>query len=146
MVKDFTILIYCLFLTGCELIVLNSTKPIEKKIEINQKTPVGTIYLFKMELDSDNIPAATNMITQSKGIFYTAIERYEMWDEVSRLSRLISDLPITNTTIDSLSNKSYKVNIELNYYRTISFLTEKINNQWYITQYSESKYYNWSKK
>jgi hypothetical protein len=141
--KNLSLFIYCLLLTGCELIVIGS-KTQQPKIEVNQKSPVGAIYLFKTELDSSNIPAATNMLIQPKGGFYTALEKYEMWDEVFRLKRLISTMPVTKTTSDSLSNYSYIVNIEFDYYRTISFQTRKIDERWFITGYSESRYYNWA--
>ena len=142
MKKNLGLFIYCLLLTGCELIVLG-TKSQQPRIEINQKSPIGTIYLFKMELDSSNVPAATNILIHAKGGFFSAIEKYEMWDEVSRLSRLISSKPVTNTTTDSLSSYSYNINLQFDYYRTITFHTRKIDNKWYITGYSDSKYYNW---
>ena len=129
------IILVLLVLSGCELITIGSKKP--KPIEVSQKTPIGTVLLFKTELDSNNIPAATRILAKSDGKQFLAIQKYELYDEVARLQRLISNKKITAVKSDSLTESSYKVRVELDYLKSISFTTSKIKDFWYITDYNE---------
>ena len=58
--------------------------------EINQRS-VGAVYLFKSELDSNNAPpAATEVLARPNGRQLLTIEKYELYDEMNRLRRLIA--------------------------------------------------------
>lgn len=128
------ILIIAIF-PGCELITIGKKK--QPRLEINQKSPVGTVYLFKNELDSNNYSGAVQLLVKPNGQQYLAIEKYELYDELARLGRVINKKPVTQVRTDSLNINSYRVNVELDYIRTISFTTQKINDNWYISNYKE---------
>jgi len=131
-----SIAIGVMMLTSCELIVIGSKKA--PPIEINQNSALGAIYLFKTELDSNNVPAATQILADPKGNVYLAFEKYEMYDEIARIGRIISHKPITSVKTDSLTATSYRINMEFDYIKAISFTTAKIQNNWYIVDYTES--------
>ena len=135
MKKTISILICSIIIYGCELIIIGSKKT--PQIEINQNTPIGAIYLFKTELDSNNIPAATQIIAHPSGQQLLALEKYELYDEVERLGRLVRSRQITNVKADSLSERLYKINLELDYNKLMYFTTAKIDDYWYIVSYSE---------
>ncbi len=63
-----------------------------------------------------------------------------MYYEIARMKRIISSKPITYVTYDTISDDTEKINMEIDYIRTIIFKTEKLNNYWYITEYKEEKY------
>lgn len=137
-----TILIILILITvyGCELIVIGNPNQTPKIIEINQKSPVGAVYLFKTELDSNNIPAATQILAAENGSFYLAYEKYEMYYDIDRLRRIISKKPITNINIDTVAKNQQKFNFEFDYLQNMTFTTKKINDEWYIIDIS-----NWGK-
>jgi len=129
------LILLMLVLNSCELITIGSKK--QKPIEISQRTPIGTVLLFKTELDSNNIPAATRILAKSDGKQFLAVQKYELYDEVARLQRLISNKKITSVISDSLTESSYKIKVELDYLKSISFTTSRINDFWYIVDYKE---------
>jgi len=124
------IIICSMLLSSCELFVLGSKKA--KQVEISQDSPLGTIYLFKAELDSNNIMAASQLLVSPDGSKYLAIEKYELFFEIARLRRLIGSKPVTFIKKDSISSSSYRFLIEFDYLRNISFTTAKIDSNWYI--------------
>lgn len=122
-------------LTSCELIVIGTKK--DPVIEINQDSPIGAVYLFKAELDSSNVPAATQIMASPNGTELLAYEKYELYDEIARLERLIGRKPITKVKADSLSTTNCRVSVEFDYLKTINFNTQKIRDAWYIIGYLE---------
>ncbi|OGU13043.1 MAG: hypothetical protein A2X61_03535 [Ignavibacteria bacterium GWB2_35_12] len=137
MKKTFIFFGLLLFLWGCELFVIGTASKKIRPVEVNQKSPIGTIYLFKTELDSNNIPAATKILATPKGTQYLAIEKLDLYDEVERLGRILSNKPITYIRADSLTQLSYKVSVEFDYIHKMSFTTYKIDDAWFITEYGE---------
>jgi len=133
--KAISILTCIIILTGCELIVIGSKK--EKPIDIDQASPLGAVYLFKTELDSNNVPAATRILASPNGGMYLALEKYEMYDEIARIGRIIGQKPITQVNTDSLTNTSYRIHLEVDYLKYFSFTTSLIRDNWYITNYTE---------
>jgi hypothetical protein len=129
------IIIICLAVCagGCELFVIGTKK--EPVVEVNQNSALGAVYLFKAELDSNNIRAATEIFANPGGQPILAIDKYEMFDELDRIRRLIGDKPITLVETDSLSLSTLEVNIEFDYLRTLKFTTAKISDNWYIINY-----------
>ncbi len=127
-------------LNGCELIRIGA-KPINKEvIDAAQDTPAGAVYLFKIELDSSNVTAASRILADISGRHYLAVERYENYLEIARMKRLMSSKPITYISLDTISENKRKVHLELDYIRIVSFKTEKISDYWFITDYTEKKY------
>ncbi len=126
-----------LLISGCEVFVIGAKEQKREVIDYNQKTPLGAVYLFKTELDSNNIPAATQILANPKGEKYLAIEQYEMYDEIARINRLIALKPITSYKLDTLPDNQMRINIELDYLKYMGFTTRKIDDYWYIVGYIE---------
>lgn len=125
------LLLFC----GCEMFVIGSKKaPV---IEINQKSPIGTVFLFKAKLDSNKLPDATELFLKADGNRYLAIEKYELTDEVSRLKRLLGSKSITGYKADTLSELDCKVDISFDWTRKIEFMTRRMNEEWFITTFKE---------
>lgn len=126
------------FLFSCEMFVIGSPAPKKKTtIIIDRSTAVGTVCLFKIELDSNNIMAAANMLATAKGEMYLASERYELTYDLGRLQRLLAGKPITKIDTDSLSDSNYNLNVEFNNTLVFQFSTIKIRDEWFITKYEE---------
>lgn len=136
MKRTFSVLICAMMLSSCELIII-SAKRNTVSIDISQNTPLGVIYLFKTELDSNNIPGAAQTLASPNGAKLLAYDRYELYDEVARIRRLIGSYPVTHIKTDSLSDTSYRFNVEFDYLKTMSFTTEKIKENWYIVSYAD---------
>lgn len=136
MMKKILILLILIGLSSCELIVLTSKKK-NKAMELSQRTPVTTVFLFKSELDSNNIKAASELLLQSNGAPYMAIQKYELFDELSRLKRIIGGKPVTSYAADSLSPVNYTVKMEIDYLKLMTFSAMKVNDAWFITNYTE---------
>lgn len=122
-------------LAGCELFVFGSKQP--AAIEVSQTTSVGAVLLFKAELDSSNTTAATEILAGKQGEKLLAAEKYDMSDEIARISRLITQKPISKIQTDTLSPAAHTIHVEFNYLKKISFSTAKIGNSWYITEIHE---------
>ncbi len=136
--KRLYILSLCfLFLYGCEIFTVSGKRISKPQIEANQKSPIGTVYLFKSELDSNNVPAAIRLMLRPSGYPYLALEKLELYDELSRIRRIINNKPITDFQSDSLSENSFKLNIEFDYLKTITFVTSKFDENWYIVSLSD---------
>ncbi len=133
----FYILILPLLLVGCELFVISAPKYDKPEvIDISQRTPLGVVYLFKAELDSDNLYGALSVLANSKGNRYLAIERYEMKNEVSRIKRMIANRKITEVKTDTLSAHTFNISLEFDYSKRLNFTTSKISDAWFITGYA----------
>lgn len=131
----FVILIPVLFY-GCELIIIGtkSNVQIAEIVEYNQKTALGTIYLFKAELDSNNVPAASQLMKQSDGKSYLAIERYEKFYDIHRFRRIMAMSEITDISSEAISGDKMKYNLEFNFRKKLYFNALKVENNWYITE------------
>lgn len=121
-----------LFLTGCELIVIGEKNPKPKVILYNQESSVGTIYLFKTELDNGNVPAATSLLASPTGRKFLPYEHYEIYFDIDRIKRTISDRKITEIRTDTISAASLKHVVELDYTDSVSITTAEIDSLWYI--------------
>ncbi|MBK9249588.1 MAG: hypothetical protein IPM69_16095 [Ignavibacteria bacterium] len=133
--KHTIFILLILALTGCEIFTVGSKRPPVQ--EINQRTSVGAVYLFKSELDSNNTPAATEVLARPNGNQLLAIEKYELYDEMNRLGRLIAKKPITLTRTDTISTTLQHVKLEFNYQKKMTFTTQKIADSWYIVDIAE---------
>ncbi len=92
--KHTLVIVSFLAVAGCEVFTVGSKRPPVQ--EINQRSAVGAVYLFKSELDSNNAPAATEVLARPNGRQLLAIEKYELYDEMNRLGRLIAHVDEQN--------------------------------------------------
>jgi len=125
-----------LVLNACEVFRIGAEpKPVPLKAD--QNSPFGAVYLFKSELDTNNAPAATQILAKPKGEKYLAIEKVEMYDEVARIGRLFNKMPITNISTNIISGSQQSLKVEFDYFKTITFSTVKIGEDWYISEILE---------
>ncbi len=134
-----TIIILSFALTSCELYVIGNNVP--KPIPINQSSSISVIYLFKTELDSNNIRGASQVLARPNGNYYLAIEKYEMFLEIDRIKRILANKSITDFRTDTLSPDIHRVIVQFDYITIVDFKTQKIDDNWYIVDYSESIHY-----
>jgi len=125
-----------LILLSCELIVIGKKPGEIKPLEYDRHSPIGSVVVFKTELDSNNISAASDIIATKDGKYLLAIDRYENEYELERVRRVISKRKITKIKQDTLSEHNIKIILELDYYKYISFNTSLIDGLWYITNYN----------
>lgn len=136
MKKAVALILLFVGLSGCELWVIGSA-PMEKAIEVNQQSSIGAIYLFKAELDSNNLRGASEVLAQPTGDFYLAIEKYEMFEEIQRLARIIGHKEITDFKTDTLTETNHRITVNFDYITEVSFTASKISDNWYITFFQE---------
>ncbi|CAN5410307.1 hypothetical protein BH10BAC6_BH10BAC6_03860 [soil metagenome] len=129
-----TLFLATVSITGCELFVVGGSK-VKPQIERSQRSSVGVVYLFKSELDSGNVEAATELLAHASGRKLLAMEKYELKDEVRRLQRLMSSKEVTSTKTDTLSAVAHNVSVQIDYIRTMSFGTTRLNDSWFITKW-----------
>lgn len=140
MKKTALIIICSLVLASCEMITIGSRRNAPRFYDLNQKTPVGLILLFKIDLDSNNIPAASQLIAHQEGSRLLAIEKYDMYDDIWLLQRIIQFKDITKIQLDTLSKVMQRIEIEFNYTRCVTFKTKQIQDYWYIVGYDFEKF------
>lgn len=135
--KRFIFILAGLLIVSCEIITIGSpnSAPIEV-VNYNQNSSLGALYLFKTELDSNNIPAATQILAGIDGEILLAFEKYELYYDVYRMKRKIAKKPITKMYQDTLNDSRMKYTIEFDYLTNVTFTTEKISNFWFITEYN----------
>lgn len=131
--KQFAYIFVCtMMLASCELIVIGTKRQAVQFIDVSQNSALGAVYLFKTELDSNNVPAAVQILAKPDGSKYLAIQQYEMYSEISRFKRIMSHREITSVITDTVSANTYKMNVELDYRRNFTFTAFKISNDWFI--------------
>lgn len=138
--KLLIIIFLSIFFTSCELIVIGSKPTGPKIVKIDQNTSLGAVYLFKTELDSNNTLAASQILASPNGNRYLAIDKYNKIFEIKRIKRIISNKPITSVAKDTTNNSTKSYNIVFDYLETLTFETQRINDEWFITNIS-----NWKK-
>lgn len=138
MYKQAIIFIFILSISGCELVSVGDKTP-KKQTEkfFDQNSPFGAIYLFITELDSNNIPAATVILADSTGKTFNAVDQYEMYYDIARLKRKITNKSITDLWCDTLSKDVYRYKVELDYTKIVSFTAQKVGDKWFITNYND---------
>ncbi|MFN5309316.1 MAG: hypothetical protein ACK5C0_07660 [Candidatus Kapaibacterium sp.] len=124
-------IVFILLFSGCEVFVFGTKRTYEP--EPTRETSVGTVYLFKAELDSINARAAAGLLVRPTGDPILALERYEMEDDIARMGRILYGMPITRVKTDTLTANSHRLLCEFNYMKNISFSAIRIRNKWFIT-------------
>ncbi len=133
--KKIVLIMLMLGISSCELVVIGTRANIAlpDRVEYNQKTALGAIYLFKAELDSNNVPAASQLLIKENGDTYLAIERYEKFYEINRFRRMMSSNEITDIKSEMEISNTIKYKIEFGFRRKVMFTALKIKNNWFIT-------------
>jgi hypothetical protein len=126
-----------LVLNACEVFRIGA-EPKPVPLIVDQNSPFGAVYLFKSELDTNNAPAATQILAKPKGEKYLAIEKVEMYDEVARIGRLFKNMPITNVSTNVVSVNEQSLKVEFDYFKTMTFSTVKIGESWFISEIREN--------
>lgn len=124
-------------LYGCEIFVVGTKHEIVPTVNLTQDTPLGALFLFKAELDSNNVPAAAQLLARHDGTRKYALERYESYFDVARLKRLIHMRPVTRVRIDTLSSSTFIYKIEYDYTKHVAFTTTEIDKKWFIVEYNQ---------
>lgn len=132
---SYIFLFLALGFNSCELIKIGETKLSPKIIDLTQKNPLSTVYLFKAELDSFNMIGATQLLANQNGKKYLAVERYDMQYDVNRFQRFLSNRPITFYKSDTIALNLQNVIIEFDYRWKYKFSTLMLGDKWYITNY-----------
>lgn len=135
MKKYAIILILSLILSSCELIVISSKK--QETIPIDRNSALGAVLLFKTELDSSNVPAATQILAKEDGKIYLAFEKYELYDEIARIGRILNSKSVTNYQSDTLTPEKLRIDVEFDYINSMTFTTARIDSLWFIVDYKE---------
>ncbi len=105
-----------------------------KVIERNQRTSVGVVYLWKAELDSNNLVALTELMRHASGRKLLATEKYDLADDLAHWQNVIGDKPITSSSVDTLSKTSHNVHATINKIRVVTFTTLFDTDAWYVSR------------
>ena len=123
-----------MLLCGCELFVIGSTSTRTPVVERSQKSAMGVVHLWKAELDTGNLPAATELMRHTSGRQLLAVERYELTDDLERWKKLIGTKPITSTVADTLNDSTHNVNVVVDHTRDVLFSTLRRQGVWYVSK------------
>jgi len=134
MMRSFpALLIASLLLTGCELFVIGGGSPRTRVIERNQQSAEGVVYLWKAELDTNNLTAVTELMRHASGRKFLAVERYELADDLERWRVIMAGKPITSSAVDTVSPTSHTVRAKVDYIRDVTFSTILQDGKWFVT-------------
>lgn len=122
-------------LSSCALIDISEVRQVTH-INYTQETPVGVVHLFMLELDSNNSKGAVILLADQYGDVLSPEKRIEMYPEMQRLRRILRFNPITKVSADTLDDVRVNVHLEVDYFKNYQFNTLKINDNWYITEYT----------
>ncbi len=123
-------------LSSCELITLGGGSLRQRLPDLDQNSAQGVVYLFKTELDSNNVYAALHVLSSDDRPLL-AIEKYDMQEEIARMGRMIAGKKITYMKIDTLSEVKHRIKTEFNYTKELTFTTVKIEDAWFIAAIKE---------
>jgi len=133
--------IILILLSSCELIVIGEIPKEVKTITISRSNPVGTVLLFKTELDSNNIAAATDFIATPTGHKIMAVNKLDYYTELPMLRNKLKNLEISNIYEQHLDGNLIRVNVEFGYIRNLICDTKKLDSFYYIVNYKFEKTY-----
>ena len=140
--KKLIFILLTILLNACEIIQIGEKPQEVKTIIIARENPVGAVLLFKAELDSNNIPAATEYLATPTGHRILVIDKLNIYDELPMLRNKLKGLDISNIYQQSLDDNLIRVNIEFSYIRNLICDTKKIDSLYFIINYKFEKNYN----
>jgi hypothetical protein len=109
-------------MASCELVKIGSGN--SGIINPTQENAIGTVYLFKAELDSGNMIGASELLIQKNGNHMIAKDRHATFQQLERISHTIN----ANT---------YNIRCSFNYLHTFTFSLLKSDNSWFISEIKE---------
>ncbi len=125
-------------LSSCEVVrIASNERQAQVLPDIDQRSSQGVVYLFKNEIDSNNITAAVRVFASEQQRQLLAIEKYEMKFDVERWGRSIARKDITALRADTISPTQHLVKAEFNYNKALMFNTVRLGDKWFITSVKE---------
>jgi hypothetical protein len=120
-------------LTSCELFEVGASRR-DVIIERNQQSSVGVVYLWKAEIDSSNLTAASELMRHRTGRALLASERYDMTDDLQRWKTLLAGKPITSAVTDTVNDSTHTVHTKMDYIRSVSFSAVRRQGRWWVAK------------
>jgi hypothetical protein len=124
-------------LSSCELIVIKETVKTRTVPERDQNSPQGVVFIFKAEIDSNNVQGAIKVMASDDERPLLAVEKLEMQEEIARLGRMISRRDITSLRVDTLSPVRQRLRTEFGYLKELTFTTVRVDSLWFISKIAE---------
>lgn len=140
--KKSIFILLTILLNACEIIQIGEKPQEVKTIIVARENPVGAVLLFKAELDSNNIPAATEYLATPTGHRILAIDKLNIYDELPMLKNKLKGLEISNIYQQNIEDNLVRINIEFSYIRNLICDTKKIDSLFFIINYKFEKNYN----
>lgn len=103
-------------------------------IERNQLSSVGVVYLWKAEIDSNNLTAASELMRHRSGRSLLASERYDLTDDLKRWRTLLQNKPITSAVADTVNDSTHTIRTKMDYIRSVTFSTVKTQGKWWVAK------------
>jgi len=123
------------FMASCELVKIGSGN--SGIINPTQENAIGTVYLFKAELDSGNMIGASELLIQKNGTHMIAKDRHSTFPQLERIAHTIKGTDIAYFTTDTLNANTYNIRCSFNYLHTFTFSLLKSDNSWFISEIKE---------
>jgi hypothetical protein len=135
--RSIVVCVALLMLCSCEVYKIGSVQTVQSLPDIDQRSAQGVVYLFKNEIDSNNIVAAVRVFASEQDRQLLAIEKYEMKFDVERWGRSIAHKEITALRADTISSTRQSIKAEFNYSKALTFTTVRLGDKWFITSVKE---------
>lgn len=127
----------CCALSSCELIVIKEATRTRTTPERDQNSPQGVVFIFKSEIDSNNVQGAIKVMASDDERPLLAVEKLEMQEEIARLGRMIARRDITALRVDTLSPVRHRLRTEFGYLKELTFTTVRVDSLWFISKIVE---------
>lgn len=132
------VLVYCAAAaSSCELIVIKEAAKTRTTPECDQNSPQGVVFIFKSEIDSNNVQGAIKVMASDDERPLLAVEKLEMQEEIARLGRMIARRDITALRVDTLSPVRQRLRTEFGYLKELTFTTVRVDSLWFISKIIE---------
>jgi hypothetical protein len=130
-------ILVCNVVSSCELIVIKEPTKTRTVPERDQNSPQGVVFIFKAEIDSNNVQGAIKVMASDDERPLLAVEKLEMQEEIARLGRMITRREITSLHVDTLSPVRHRLRTEFGYLKELTFTTVRIDSLWFISKVFE---------
>ena len=123
--------------SSCELIVIKEAVKTRTVPARDQNSPQGVVFIFKAEIDSNNVQGAIKVMASDDERPLLAVEKLEMQEEIARLGRMITRRDITSLRVDTLSPVRQRLRTEFGYLKELTFTTVRVDSLWFISKIAE---------
>jgi hypothetical protein len=130
-------ILVCCAVASCELIVIKEATKTRTAPERDQNSPQGVVFIFKSEIDSNNVQGAIKVMASDDERPLLAVEKLEMQEEIARLGRMIARRDITALRVDTLSPVRQRLRTEFGYLKELTFTTVRVDSLWFISKIIE---------